>query len=294
VTTGRASVTGMPRRLAPSLVIAFALGCAGSGQNGSPGAGGGGGTAGGGGTLAGGGGAGGSNPAGGGGSGGAAGAAGAAGGAGGSGGTAGPCGGFAFCDDFEGPPAGQPPDALKWTVDLVSSTGTVSIDGSQAHGGSKSLHVNGSGGFHTMAMVKGAPVFPLPAGVLFARAYMKGPMTSAGGNHVIWIEAGSVANDVSETRFGANGGQLEINKWPGDTEQRAPSAVLTGDWQCVELMYDNAAGEVRAWLDGTELTGLHLTSWAPGYDAIRFGWELNGGSIWFDDVVLGYARIGCQ
>jgi hypothetical protein len=180
------------------------------------------------------------------------------------------------------------------------------------HASSKSLHVNPNNAFHTMAMVKGAPVFPLTGGVLYGRAYVRisGAMPS---NHTIWIEAGSVMNDVAETRIGANIGAMDINRWPGDTEQRAPSAKLTaGQWQCLEWMFDQQNSVASVWLDSNEITDLHVTNWvapmqqngnnstpilnwAPDYEAIRFGWELNGsgGEIWFDDVALGYTRIGC-
>ena len=82
-------------------------------------------------------------------------------------------------------------------------------------------------------------------------------------------------------------------------------------WYCVEFMFDSMADEARVWLGGTELTDLHVTNWvapirrtvttrtpianwAPDYQSVRFGWELNGGSIWFDDIALGYSRIKCQ
>jgi hypothetical protein len=114
-----------------------------------------------------------------------------------------------------------------------------------------------------------------------------------------------------ETRIGANIGALDINRWPGDTEQRAPGARLTaGMWYCLEFMFDGGGNEARVWLDGAELTDLHVTNWvapnqangnnsmpianwAPPYDAVRLGWELGNGEIWFDDVAFAYQRIGC-
>jgi hypothetical protein len=251
--------------------------------------------------------------------GGSAGATGVA-GAGGSSGTAGvvgtggagpvSCASLPFCDDFESRTAGQPPDPQKWTVDLLGGNGVVQVDGSRGHASSKSLHVNGNSQFHTMAQVTGAPVFPLPAGILFGRAYLLLPGAMPSG-HVIWIEAGAVMNDTTETRFGANIGQLDINHWPGDQEQRAPGTGLSANaWHCVEFMFDSTHQEARIWLDSTELTDLHvtnwvapmqqngnnttpLTNWSPTYAAVRFGWELNGAEIWYDDVALGYTRIGC-
>jgi hypothetical protein len=212
-------------------------------------------------------------------------------------------------DDFESGTAGSAPTSTKWTVD-INGGGTVTVDGTVAHQGTKSLHVV-PGSFHAMAMVKGAPLFPLPGGVLYGRTYLR-LKSAPGNNHYIWIEAGSIMNDVAETRIGANLGVMDINRWPGDTEQRAPGVTFVGaQWYCVEFMFDKTNNEARVWRDGTEITDLHVTdwvsvngkgnnttpipSWAPDYQAVRFGWELNADAdeIWFDDVALGYARIGC-
>jgi hypothetical protein len=196
-------------------------------------------------------------------------------------------------------------------VDLLGGNGIVQIDGTKGYKSSKSLHVNGNNGqFHTMAQVSGAPVFPLPNGVLFARAYLMLPGALPTG-HVIWIEAGTVTNDTAETRFGANSGQLDVNHWPGDQEQRAPGTTIgDGAWHCVEIMYDSMHQLAEVWLDSNELTDLYvtnwvapmqqngnnttpLTNWSANYAAIRFGWELNGAEIWYDDVAIGYGRLGC-
>ena len=166
-----------------------------------------------------------------------------------------------------------------------------------------------------MAQVSGAPVFPLPKGLLYARAYVKEPTALGTGSgqlsgHVIWIEV-IVANDVTESRWGANIGQIDVNHWPGDQEQRAPNAAFPANaWNCVEIMYDSTHQLVKVWMNSTEITDLDvtnwvapmqangnnttpLTNWSPDYEAIRFGWELGGASIWYDDVVLSYSPIGC-
>jgi len=244
---------------------------------------------------------------------GAGGRGGAAGSAGGTGGSPTGCPvGAVFCDDFEAGTLGQPPNAARWMLSRVGGNGVIQIDSAQFHGGSKSLHIDGTNQFHTMAMVTGAPVFPLPTGVLYGRAWLRLASVPGPNTHVSWIEAGSAMNDQAETRIGYNLGQMDINRWPGDTEQRAPSATLqAGMWYCVEFMFDSTADEARVWLGGSELTDLHVTNWvapnpqngnntnaipnwAPDYQAVRFGWELQGASIWFDDIALGYSRINCQ
>ncbi|HEY3592981.1 MAG TPA: hypothetical protein VGL13_03880 [Polyangiaceae bacterium] len=214
-----------------------------------------------------------------------------------------------LADNFESATANGPPDPGKWSVDL-NGGGTVTIDGTMGHSSSKSLHVNGMGGFHTMAMAKGAPLFPAPGNRFFGRVYLRLAAAQPTG-HVIWIEAGSVTNDVAETRIGSNIGQLDINRFPGDTEQRAPAGKIgAGEWHCFEFMFDGGGNDARVWLDSTELTDLHVTNWvapnqangnntspilnwAPSYDAVRLGWELSGAEVWFDDVAFGYDRLGC-
>jgi hypothetical protein len=37
-----------------------------------------------------------------------------------------------------------------------------------------------------------------------------------------------------------------------------------------------------------------IAYWVPQLAAVRFGWEQGNGSVAFDDVAFGYARIVCQ
>jgi len=213
-------------------------------------------------------------------------------------------------DDFESTPASGPPDPAKFTLSTVGGNGTLTIDGSVGHDSARSLRVNGMNQFHTMAMLSGAPLFPAPGNKIAGRVYIRLAQALPPG-HVTWVEAGSVMNDQMETRIGANIGMLDINRWPGDTEQRAPGKVLNAaTWHCLEFVFDGTAHDARVWLDNAELTDLHVTNWvapvaangnnampmplwAPPYEAIRLGWELGGGEVWFDDVAFGHERIGC-
>jgi hypothetical protein len=223
------------------------------------------------------------------------------------------CASLPFCEDFESGTAGQAPPSPKWTV-VMNGNGTARIDGAQGHGSSKSLRVNNTG-YHISAMVSGAPLFPLPSGALWGRYYFRLAAVPTSGHH-IWVEAGSIANDGRETRLGANAIngmlRLDINRWPGDTEQTSPMGTLVaGRWHCMEFMFDSTAHEARVWFDSAELPDLRVTNWVPPlnpmngnnsspipnwspvYEAIRFGMELAQGEIWYDDIALGYARIGC-
>jgi hypothetical protein len=82
-------------------------------------------------------------------------------------------------------------------------------------------------------------------------------------------------------------------------------------WTCVEAFFngDPAASEFRLWIDGSELEPMHVTDfrgntngaprvkWAPTYKFIKIGandYDANLGHIWYDDVVVATARVGCD
>ncbi len=210
-------------------------------------------------------------------------------------------------DDFESISVGSPPDPGLWTMALVGSNGTITVDDSQAYGGQKSVHIHHEG-FSTFMAANG--IFPVENNTFYGRVYMR----VAGGltqGHVTWIEAGVAANDVDEARIGANIGQLDVNHWPGDEEQRADVPMQPDTWHCLEFLYDGEHHEMHIWFEGEEVPGLTVTDWtippggegnnpnnpipdwAPQFESVRFGWELGSGDIWFDDVALATSRIGC-
>lgn len=208
-------------------------------------------------------------------------------------------------DDFESGSL----DMAIWTPQLVSG-GSYAVESGQAHSGNYALHVAHSG-FSTMLMLQGAPLFPAPSERFFARVWflVEGQLPS---NHVIWVEAGTAQNDIGETRVGMNAGYMDVNHWPGDEDLRDPTAMLAADsWHCLELMMDGEADVLEVRLDGEPRPNLStsdwvaddpangntnpLTDWSPPYEALRFGWELGNGDIWFDDVAAGHDDwLGCQ
>jgi len=211
-------------------------------------------------------------------------------------------------DDFEDAAAGDPPDPGLWTMALVGSNGTITVDNSQAYSGAQSVHIHHEG-FSTFMAANS--VFPVPDNRFYGRAYMR----VAGGltqGHVTWIEAGVAANDIDEARIGSNIGQLDVNHWPGDEEQRANVPLMPDTWHCIEFLYDGTNHELRIWFEGEAIPGLTVTDWtippggegnnpnnpipewAPSFESVRFGWELGGnGDIWFDDIALATTRVDC-
>jgi hypothetical protein len=71
-----------------------------------------------------------------------------------------------------------------------------------------------------------------------------------------------------------------------------------GGWSCLEVLVDHGGPEIDVWVDGTEVPDLHHKDFAvDSYDSLRFGFESYAGpasDIWYDDVAIGTARIGCN
>jgi hypothetical protein len=71
-------------------------------------------------------------------------------------------------------------------------------------------------------------------------------------------------------------------------------------WFCLEYELDSAAGNVKAYLNDVEITALRHDGWpASNIDTLMFGVDRYGTfpvaeDIWFDDLVVDSARVGCM
>lgn len=214
-------------------------------------------------------------------------------------------GGFYLIDDFEG---GRDP---QWTESEVGGgAGTFTIDTAVGANGSRSsVRIDSNNAFHTMLQ------FALPQAVrdaneVFGRVYLRLAAAPSQG-HFIWVEVGSTMNDQHEMRLGHNVGRLQSNHFlNGEQDIRDQNRQLVANqWYCLEFSMDNNPEQLRVWLDGEE-TALSTTNYTAGagaqgntnpiadfipiLDAFRIGWELQNGTVWFDDVALANARIGCE
>ena len=218
-----------------------------------------------------------------------------------------------FSDDFEASALNS-----KW-IPKLNGSGSFKVDSSRKHGGQQSLRVQPNDGYSTLLALEGAPVFPAPNNTFYGRVWFFLPTASfqavkpgTGGPHVIWLEAGVKDNDKAEIRLGMNLGYLQSNLWPGDTDLRDAKAVLKAEtWHCLEFKY--GTDDLEVWLDDTKSTAISTknwmmvnnsdgglgspkSGWSPTYESFRLGWELNAGKneIFYDDLALGYSRIGCN
>jgi hypothetical protein len=235
-------------------------------------------------------------------------------------GTTRACATLALCDDFEHVVVGGPPDSTKWTVGApdVTGTGTLAVDDAQHHSGTRSVKVTGQGGYSNHIFFTNADAIAKLGPVVWGRFYVR-ISEALGDGHVTFLAMKDAADGGEHLRMG---GQSKILMWNRESDDAtlpdlSPAGVAlseplpTNRWLCVELTVDEGAGTMQTWVDGAEIAGLHLdatptpdlddqwlrrASWRPSLVDFALGWESYAGqamTLWFDDVALDAARIGC-
>lgn len=239
--------------------------------------------------------------------------------------------GSLFCDGFEEAALG--PLAMPWRTSAQSAT--VAVDEVQAFSGTQAVHVNAPqpGGYHRgyFGLDEGssAGIFPAVATEMYGRVMVYLPVLPNASVHWTFIQAeGRAADDTHDAlyRFGGqhqNGAQLMANYETANFPTTMPvrsdcwdhSATLlpVAEWACVEWRFAVATNEMQLWLDGTELTDIHVTGsgegciandlngqWTapPAFQTLYLGWEhyqqaANPIDLWVDDVVVDTKRVGC-
>lgn len=228
-----------------------------------------------------------------------------------------PCGGAdVLCDDFE--------DGLDPAWAYTGAPGNMpSIDDAVARTGGQSLTFPSTD-------TQGAFVYPM-AGLptannrVHARIYVRfaQPMSAMGG-HVSYLVAADAPSNGAEMRLGAStnfgsgevmvdvnllGGGPEYTQFSnGDVTGGAPSdnpgIVLEAEtWYCMEAVFDGENDEFRLSIDGREVQAMHVTDWqqgvtdwSPTYEVVKIGGQNYSGvlgQVWFDDVAISSAPIGC-
>jgi hypothetical protein len=251
------------------------------------------------------------------------GAAGAQGGAG-TGGPAGdPCAalGIFACDDFDTTAVGAELSGPSWNNPPATQQPRIVVDDARHHSGAHSIRVEGSAGGNFITPRMG---FPPPTNRFYVRAYVNLDKSTADmGGPVSFIEGDETVDDTSERlRLGAARGMLAVSLAPGakgsgggPTTQysngdvgaatsAAAGVVLEANvWYCLEAVLDGESDEVQVWVDGQEVTSLHVsdwkagrTSWSPVYAVARVGAQNLGGTagtLWYDDIAFSTTSIGC-
>jgi hypothetical protein len=237
-------------------------------------------------------------------------------------GTGGQCpAGVVFCDGFEDQSGTTP--AGRWTVGArdCSGTGTAAVDTAVAHTGTKSLRVDGTDGYCNHVFVSDSADLATGSPVWYVRLWVR-HTTALPTGHVTVVAMNDSAAGNTDLRLGGQNGALMWNRQtddatlpaqsPAGVAQSLPLPVNT--WTCLEYGVDGTTGTLSSWVDGTAVAGLTEdgvptqdidaqwlsgagASWRPHLTDLRLGWESYGGggadTVWFDDVALATARIGC-
>jgi hypothetical protein len=198
-----------------------------------------------------------------------------------------------------------------------SGTGTLSIDGAQAHSGSRSLRVDGGGGYCDHVWMSNNAIAGLGS-VVYVRFFVR-VQAALGSSHVSFLAMRDANDGGKDLRMGGQMAILMYNRESDDATlpELSPTGVGLSKaleplrWTCLELRIDQAANTIDTWLDGAAVTGLTVdasstpdvdaqwhrkTDWHPSLQDFRLGWESYGGTtqtLWFDDVALSTQRIGC-
>jgi hypothetical protein len=239
--------------------------------------------------------------------------------------TTGPasCSALPLCDGFESAATGGPPSAALWSISQpdCTGTGTLTVDGSQAHSGKHSVMVTGGGGYCDHVFISNASVIGALGPQVYTRVFVRlgAPL---GAGHVTFLamrDSADMNSDVrSDVRMGGQDMILMYNRQSDDATLpvmsptgTAQSVALAADaWTCIESHFDETAGTIDTWVDGKEIAGLVENgtptadvstqwlskAWKPALSDFRLGWESYSGqtmTLWFDDVALAAHRIGC-
>jgi hypothetical protein len=222
------------------------------------------------------------------------------------------CSGAVFCDGFEG--------ASAWTTSFpdCSGSGAAAVDATVAHSGSRSMRIDGAAGYCNHVFVAAGGNLSAVSTVRYARFYVR-HTTALPAGHVAFAAMRDANDGNHDLRMGGQNGALQWNRSSDDATlpEQSPAGVAlsrplpTGAWNCVEFMVNGTDGTMQTWLNGADVTGLHedgvatqdvdrqwlaRAGWRPSLTDFRLGWESYGDgadTLWFDDVALSTARIGC-
>jgi hypothetical protein len=204
------------------------------------------------------------------------------------------------------------------------------VDSSQAHSGKNSLRVVGGDPCGYFAVNTDA--FSKLGPQVYARMWVRfsGPPTQ-NHNGYVSMYSGTLTdvfqmyNNNEQLRLGFQGGVIAWNARSTDATlpdidpmgEAQSVASPANQWSCIEFHLDQTTGHIEFWFqaqqssmeasvaglsyDGTSTTGVS-DNWHTGgpksltLKSLGLGWlHLNDNyTVWFDDVALAGARIGCQ
>jgi hypothetical protein len=217
-----------------------------------------------------------------------------------------------FCEDFEKLAPGPLPSGGVWSTSYIGpdAPGIAVDDTTPARSGTHSVVVRAPiTNFQSFLNYHDAAVLPRAAKEFYLRIYVRLGRDMASGHNAYLIldrmaqpgagaavRLGEQAAMLSLTVGGDSHGTLSNSRFSQD--QVLGPHFVKATWSCLEGYFNSAKPEIDFWLDGAEIGDFHHSDWpADDYDTIRFGLEKYAGpelEIWFDDIALGAARVGCR
>ena len=241
--------------------------------------------------------------------------------------------GTAFCEDFEDDALDRAPQS-PWSD--ATNGATARIDAAHAFAGSQALHVNVPSGPPPhrgyVALQQGS--FAAANREMYGRVmvWLNAAPSPASGDGIHWTlfqgEGRAATNNYNAIyRFGgerqggagllANYETTQDGNPPvrSDCAQHSASKIPTQRWTCFEWRFSQASNEVQYWMDGSELSDIHVVDrgptcrynepplngeWLapPAFQTLYMGWEQYAASsnpvdVWLDGVVVSTSRVGC-
>ena len=239
-----------------------------------------------------------------------------------------------FCDSFEDDTVGELPSA-PWQEETYRSGAVIEVTRDRAFTGTQSLRVYTPKGAPRRGYVAihSAPVFPAADHEMYGRAmiWLDAAPQSLTDSTVHWTllqGEGRSADDRYNSIYrlgaelqGALGLKANFETTPPvrtDCRQHSASTLPTNQWTCVEWHMSVAKNEMQFWLDGRELSDIHIRErgaaadshcahqedlqgrWLapPRFQSLYIGLEryedtVNDQHLWIDDVAVSDGRVGC-
>ena len=228
------------------------------------------------------------------------------------------CGSLPLCDDFE---SGSTLDTTRWKLIPTSHSGSATIDTIGAHGSGHSLKVDSPDRLY----VRNSSVIGTLGPVVHVRFYARFSAALPANHGAIIVTHPTAVDEFAqqpELRFGS---QDAVFHWNTDSDSANIPTVGPGDsssvgvtpntWYCFELTINSSNGNLNVAINGNDVAGLTEDgvattniddAWVNSTQSLmrymafgdfNFGWQSYGAgpmTIWFDDVALSGAPIGCS
>lgn len=228
--------------------------------------------------------------------------------------------GAVFCDGFENQTGTTPGGVWQVSYANCQGTGTATVDRTVAHSGTTSIRINGFNGYcnHVFFGIQSS-TFASAGSDFYVRFFVR-HTTALPVTHVTFAAMRDANDGGNDLRMGGQNGALQWNRQSDDATlpEQSPAGVAlstplpTNQWECVQFEVNQPQGNMRTWLNGSEVAGLHLDNvptlnidsqwlqnrpnWRPSITDLRFGWESYSGgddTLWFDDIAVGSHLLSC-